>query len=135
MSGRYSLNLPIDLKQDAEQVAEQQGISLNQLILWSLTEKVTALKGKLDDPNFPAITYKLDEERQLTPVLRGKGVRVQTIVIAHQQWGETSAEIARQYELPERAVKEALAFYQAHKKAVDGLIEENDQLEAEHERA
>ena len=44
MSGRYSLNLPVDLKRDAEQVAEQHGISLNQLILWSLAEKVTTLK-------------------------------------------------------------------------------------------
>jgi uncharacterized protein (DUF433 family) len=60
---------------------------------------VPALKGKLDDPNFLAITYKLHEGRQLTPVLCGKGVRVQTIVIAHQQWGETIAEISRQYEL------------------------------------
>jgi predicted HicB family RNase H-like nuclease len=43
MNGRYSLNLPIDLKQDAEEAAQRQGVSLNQLILWSLAEKVTAL--------------------------------------------------------------------------------------------
>ena len=128
LNGRHSLNLPVDLKQDATQVAEQQGISLNQLILWSLTEKVTALKGKLDDPNFPSIAYKLDTENQLVPTLRGKGIRVQTIVIAFQHWNEPVSEIARQYDLSQLAVKEALAFYQAHKAAVDALILANNLL-------
>ena len=132
MSGRYSLNLPIDLKQEAEQIAEQQGISLNQLILWSLTEKVTELKGKLDDPDFPSITYKKDTANQLVPVIRGKGLRVQTIVIAAQKWNESEAEISKQYDLPKKVVSEALGFYSAHKTAVDALIGENDLLEGLH---
>ncbi len=135
MNGRYSLNLPVDLKQDAEQVAEQQGISLNQLILWSLAEKVTALKSKVDDPNFPVITYKLDTGNQLVPVIKGNGIRVQTIAIAFHDWKETPAEIARQYSLPERTVKEALAFYDAHKKAVDLLIEASSETDPAHDRA
>jgi uncharacterized protein (DUF433 family) len=134
MNGRYSLNLPVDLKREAEQVAEEQGISLNQLILWSLTEKVTALKGKLDDPHFPAITYKLDTENQLVPILRSRGIRVQTIVIAFYRWKESEQEIARQYDLPPSLVKEALSFYLAHKMAVDALLDENDRLEASHDR-
>ncbi len=100
MNGRYSLNLPVDLKQDAEQMAERQGISLNQLILWSLAEKVTALKSKLDDPNFPDITYKLDADNQLVPYIKGKGIRVQTLVIAFYEWKEPAAELSRQYDLP-----------------------------------
>ena len=32
MNGRYSLNLPVDLKQDAEQMAERQGISLEPIV-------------------------------------------------------------------------------------------------------
>jgi len=132
MSGRYSLNLPVDLKHEAEQVAEQQGVSLNQLILWSLTEKVTALKGKLDDPDFPSVTYKLDTLKQPVPIIRGKGIRIQTIVIAFHRWQETVADIARQYELSIPTVKEALAFYQAHKSIVDALINENDALEGGH---
>ncbi len=131
MSGRYSLNLPIDLKQEAEQVAERQGISLNQLILWSLTEKVTSLKSKIDDPDFPSITYKPDTTYQLVPVVRGKGIRVQTIVIAAQEWHETAAEISEQYDLPKKVVEEALAFYAAHKNAVDALIQENDRADAD----
>lgn len=132
MSGRYSLNLPVDLKREAEQVARQQGISLNQLILWSLTERVTSLKTSLDDPNFPSITYKVDTENQLVPVIRSKGIRVQTIVIAFHGWKEPVAEIAKQYDLPQRIVKEALSFYSAHKAAVDALINENDALEGQH---
>ncbi len=41
---RYALNLPINLKQEAVKIAKQQGISLNQFILWSVSEKVGALK-------------------------------------------------------------------------------------------
>jgi len=132
MNGRYSLNLPVDLKQDAEQIAKQQKISLNQLILWSLTEKVTSLKGNLDDPDFPSVSYKRDTTNQLIPVIRGKGIRVQTIVIASTQWKESTAEICRQYDLSKKMVEDALGFYAAHQNMVDALIEENKLLENEH---
>lgn len=132
MNGRYSLNLPVDLKQDAEQIAKQQKISLNQLILWSLTEKVTSLKGNLDDPDFPSVTYKRDTTNQLIPVIRGKGIRVQTIVIASTKWKESTAEICRQYDLSKKMVEDALGFYAAHQNMVDALIEENKLLENEH---
>jgi uncharacterized protein (DUF433 family) len=128
MNGRYSLNLPVALKHEAEEVAEQQGVSLNQLILWSLAEKVTSLKSKLDDPNFPNITYKLDTSSQPVPVIKGKGIRVQTLVLAHFHWKETIEELATQYELPQRSIKEALSFYNAHKTAVDALIQSNDDV-------
>ncbi len=133
MEGRFSLNLPADLKQEAKQAAERQGISLNQFILWSLTEKVAALRSKLDDPNYPAITYRLDTDNQPVPVVRGRGIRVQTIVIAHHHWHEAEADIAREYDLSLPVVKEALAFYQAHKSLVDALIAENDALESSHD--
>ena len=55
---RYPLNLPAKLKQEAEQWAADQGVSLNQFILWSVAEKVGALKQNLDDPAFPRITYR-----------------------------------------------------------------------------
>ena len=129
MNGRYSLNLPVDLKHDAEQVAERQGVSLNQLILWSLAEKVTTLKSKIDDPNFPDITYKLDSDNQLVPIIRGKGIRVQTLMIAFYNWKESVAEISQQYDLPQKTVKQALSFYEAHKKVVDALIESNSEGE------
>jgi uncharacterized protein (DUF433 family) len=132
MNGRYSLNLPVDLKQEAEQIAEQQKISLNQLILWSLTEKVTSLKGNLNDPEFPSISYRRDSTNQLIPIIRGKGIRVQTIVIASTQWKETVADICKQYDLSKKMVDDALGFYSAHKKIVDALIAENELLENVH---
>lgn len=133
MNGRYSLNLPVDLKQDAEQMAERQGVSLNQLILWSLAEKVTELKSKIDDPNFPDITYKLDSDNQLVPYIKGKGIRVQTLVIAFAEWKELAAELSRQYDLPQKMVKQALSFYEAHKKVVDALIDSNSEAEPIHD--
>jgi uncharacterized protein (DUF433 family) len=129
MNGRYSLNFPVDLKHDAEQVAERQGVSLNQLILWSLAEKVTTLKSKIDDPNFPDITYKLDSDNQLVPIIKGKGIRVQTLMIAYYNWKESVVEISQQYDLPQKTVKQALSFYEAHKKVVDALIESNSEGE------
>ena len=123
----------MDLKQEAERIAEQQGISLNQLILWSLAEKVTSLKGKLDDPDFPAITYQLNTENQPVPVVRARGIRVQTLVIAFYHWKESVVEIATQYDLSQTVVKEALSFYQAHKTILDALINENTVLAGEHD--
>jgi len=133
MNGRYSLNLPVDLKQEAEQIAQQQKISLNQLILWSLTEKVTSLKGNLNDPEFPSISYKRNSTNQLVPIISGKGIRVQTIVIASNHWKESVADICKQYDLSKKMVEDALGFYSAHKIFVDALIAENELLENVHD--
>lgn len=43
---RYPLSLPVQLKQEAEMLATQQGVSLNQFILWAVAEKVGALSNK-----------------------------------------------------------------------------------------
>ena len=56
---RYPLNLPADLHQAAAKIAQQQGISLNQFILWSVAEKVGELRRSLDDPTFPGIAYRV----------------------------------------------------------------------------
>jgi uncharacterized protein (DUF433 family) len=62
-------------------------------------------------------------------VLRGTGIRVQTIVISNREWNETPAEIAAQYDLSENRVKEALQFYQTHQAEVDLLIQSDSLLE------
>jgi len=116
---RYPLNLPAKLKQEAEQWATSQGVSLNQFILWSVAEKVGTLKQSLDDPTFPRITYRRGAAGQPVPVLRGTGLRVQTAVVAAQRWGLTPDEIAAEYGLSEAQVKEALAFYEAHRAEID----------------
>lgn len=130
MSGRYAVNLPIDLKKEAEALARQQGVSLNQFILWSVAEKVSALKAGLDDPEFPGITYRRGAAGIPIPILRSTGIRVQSIVISHQDWQETPDEIAVQYGLPPSQVREALGFYIAHQTEIDLLIEADSQAES-----
>jgi len=127
---RYPLTLPAQLKSDAERLADEQGISLNQFILWSVAEKVGALHAGLDDPNFPNITYRRGASGQLMPVLRGTGVRVQTIVIAAQDWKLSPSRIAEEYELSESRVEEALSFYNEHHAEVDANIHVEQGLES-----
>jgi len=127
---RYPLNLPAQLKKEAEQWAASQGVSLNQFIMWSVAEKVGALRQDLNDPDFPQITYRRGAEAVPTPILRGTGIRVQTIVVAAQQWGLSVEQIAAEYDLTPSQVEEALAFYQAHRTEVDAAIEAERTLEA-----
>ena len=128
---RYPLNLPQQLKREAEALARNQGVSLNQFILWATAEKVGALSQQLDDPAFPQITYHRGTSGAPTPVLRGTGVRVQTIVVAHEQWGMTAAEIAEEYGLTQRQIEEALAFYAAHREEIDARLDSEARLARE----
>lgn len=120
---RYPLNLPQQLKQEAELWAKRQGVSLNQFILWATAEKVGALNQQMDDPEFPQITYRRGAAGIPNPVLRGTGIRVQAIVVAQREWGLTTAEIAEQYSLPIAQIEEALAFFVAHRAEIDTQIE------------
>ncbi len=126
---RYALSLPQQLKQKAEEIARQQGVSLNQFILWAVAEKVGSLAEGLADPNFPGIGYRRGSTGQPSPVLHGLGIRVQTIVVCHHDWGMNSAQIAEDYGVSEARVKEALAFYQAHRAEIDASIQADSQLE------
>jgi uncharacterized protein (DUF433 family) len=116
---RYPLNLPAKLKQEAEQWAANQGVSLNQFILWSVAEKVGTLKQSLDDPAFPRVTYRRGAAGQPVPVVRGTGIRIQTVVVAAQRWDLTPDQIAAEYGLTEAQVKETLAFYETHRSEID----------------
>ncbi len=119
---RYPLNLPAILKQEAEDLANRQGISLNQFILWAVAEKVGELRQGVDDPAFPRITYRRGSAGTPRPVLRGTGIHVETIVTANQRWGQAEEEIAEQYDLSKAQVKEALAFYKVHQAEIDANI-------------
>jgi len=130
---RYPLNLPVQLKEEAERWAASQGVSLNQFIMWSVAEKVGALRQDLNDPDFPQIIYRRGAAGLPTPVLRGIGIRVQTVVVAARQWGLGVDQIAAEYDLTESQVAEALSFYEAHRAEVDGAIEAEQELEPAHE--
>lgn len=129
---RYPLNLPMQLKKEAEQWASSQGVSLNQFILWAVAEKVGGLKQGLDDPACPHVTYRRGASGRPVPVLRGAGVRVQTVVVAIQQWGLSPAQVAAEYDLSESQVKGALGFYEAHTQEIQADIAAEGALEAAH---
>jgi uncharacterized protein (DUF433 family) len=126
---RYPLNLPARLKHEAERWAVSQGVSLNQFILWAVAEKVGALNQGLDDPAFPHVTYRRGASGQPNPVLRGTRVRVQTLVVAAREWGLSPAQIATEYDLTEAQVKDALAFYEAHRQEIEASIAAEQALE------
>ncbi|MBD2104746.1 DUF433 domain-containing protein [Leptolyngbya sp. FACHB-261] len=124
------MNLPPQLQQEAEKWAAQQGISLEQFILRAITEKIGNLSQQLDDPAFPEITQRQGASGLLTPDLRGTRVRVQTLVVAAQQWGLPANQIAAEYSLTEAQVNAALAFYEAHRAQIDTAITVEQNLEA-----
>ena len=98
---QHTLQLPPQLKQEAELWAAQQGISLDQFVLRAVAEKIGASRYQSDDPAFPQITYRQGSSGESQPVLRGTGIRVQTIVFAAQQWYLLPAQIAIEYDLTE----------------------------------
>ena len=123
---RYPLHLPLELQQEAARLAQRQGVSLNQFILWSVAEKVGELRRSLDDPALPHITYRRGAAGHPTPIIRGTGIRVQTIVLAARHWGMAPAEIARDYGLTEQQVNECLAFYEARRAEIDESIQADE---------
>jgi uncharacterized protein (DUF433 family) len=126
---RYPLNLPARLKQEAEAWAADQGVSLNQFIMWAVAEKVGSLKHGLDDPDHPHVTYRRGAAGIPTPVLRGTGIRVQTLVVAAQLWEWTPTQIADEYGLSVIQVEDALAFYETHRTQIDAAITAEQEME------
>lgn len=126
----YTLNLPVQLQQEAEKLATLQGISLDRFILWAVAEKVATLKQRNDDPDFPQITYVRGASGELVPVLRGTRLRVQTIVIAAHKWGFSPNQIADEYDISEAQVNEVLAFYATHSQEIDASIAAEQIIEA-----
>jgi uncharacterized protein (DUF433 family) len=129
---RYPLNLPVELKREAEEWAATQGVSLNQFIMWAVAEKVGALRQQLDDPEFPHITYRRGASGIPTPVVRGTNIRVQTLVVAHQTWELSVEQIAEEYAVTKSQVEEALAFYTVHQEEIQRALEAEQALEADH---
>jgi uncharacterized protein (DUF433 family) len=128
---RYALNLPVDLKREAEEMAKKQGVSLNQFIMWSVAEKVVSMRNQLDDPNFPQITHRRGGSGIPRPVIRGTALHVQSIVL-WMQYGESPEKVAANYNLDIKQVHEAQAFYEAHKAEIDADIQAERDLEEQH---
>ncbi|MEA3396895.1 MAG: DUF433 domain-containing protein [Chloroflexota bacterium] len=129
---RYPLNLPVQLKENAEQWAARQGVSLNQFIMWTIAEKVGQLSHSVDDPAFPCVTYRRGAAGQPTPVLRGTGIRVQTVVVAMQVWEMTQEQVMAEYDLSPSQINAALGFYKAHRPEIDAAIAAEQVAETTH---
>ncbi|MBI3957684.1 MAG: DUF433 domain-containing protein [Chloroflexi bacterium] len=131
---RYALNLPVELKQEAELMAKQQGVSLNQFIQWAVAEKVGGLRQTLDDPRFPLITYRRGGSGAMQPMIRGTNLRVKTLVVAYKYWEMSAEQIADEWPVSESAVQEALAFYDAHRNEIDAHLTEEANIAQEYAR-
>lgn len=116
------LKLPKKLKREAEIWAEKQNISLNQFIVEAVAEKVGNLNQNLDDPKFPRITYRRGASGIPSPLIRGTGVRVQTVVTAAQQWEMDADQIAEEYDLDLESINQAMYFYKAHQSEIERAI-------------
>lgn len=127
-----TLKLPLYLRDEAEQWASRQGVSLDEFIVWAVAERVGGLKQALDDPRFPHVTYRRGASGWPVPVLRGTGIRAQTIVVAAHRWHMSTAEIAQEHGLTEQPVKDALAFYEAHSGEIDSSLAEEERAERAH---
>lgn len=62
-------------------------------------------------------------------MLSGTGLRVQSVVVASRTWGWSTERIADEYGLSREQVEQALAFYAAHKQAIDMDIKNESELE------
>ena len=81
---------------------------------------------------FPEITYARGASGELVPVLRGTGLRVQTVVIAAHKWSFSPNQIATEYDLSEAQVNDVFAFYAAHSQEIDASIAAERIIEATH---
>jgi len=66
------------------------------------------------------------------PVIRGTGIRVQTIAGAVRYCQMSVEDIAADYDLSEAQVKEAQSFYKAHKYEIDAAMAAEEALEPTH---
>jgi uncharacterized protein (DUF433 family) len=132
---RYSLSLPSELKQDAERYASEQGVSLNQFILWAVAEKVGGLSRGLDDARFPQVVYRKGAAGAPIPSLRGSGIRVRTLWVANRNEGQSAEQLANEYGLRLDQVEEALAFCEAHKSEIEASVALDEALAEEAARA
>lgn len=76
------------------------------------------------------IVYQRGAAGQPEPVLSGTGIRVQTIVVAHQVWGMNPLEIAADYDLTAEQVAAALSFYEAHRGEIDASLADEQARES-----
>jgi uncharacterized protein (DUF433 family) len=76
------------------------------------------------ETQFPHVTYRRGAAGTAVPVVRGTGIRVQTLVTASRSWEMTPAQVAEEYELTVEQVENALEFYCAHRGEIEAALSE-----------
>ena len=89
----------------------------------------TSRGKRIDDPRFPHIAYRRGAAGWYQPVLRGTGIRVQTIAVELHNWKMQVPEIAADHELTEEQVSEALAFFEAHRDEIEASLADEQKSE------
>lgn len=74
------------------------------------------------DERFPHILIRIWSSGIPTPHIKDRGLRVETLVIAHHHHSETLESLATAYDLPIEIVQEALEYYDAHRDEIENLI-------------
>jgi uncharacterized protein (DUF433 family) len=92
---------------------------------------VNALNQQLDDPQFPQTAYRHGASGITMPVIRGTGIRIHAVAVAHEQWGMSPAEIAEQYDLSVKQIEEALAFFAAHRTEIENHLALEERIAGE----
>lgn len=124
------LNLPSRLKEEAEQWATRQGVSLDAFVVWAVAEKLGELKQGLGDSRFPRIIYRRGASVRPIPVVRGTAIRVQTLIVESRDWQMSPIQIAEDHDLSLEQVQEALAFYQVYRTEIDLTLAAEQQIES-----
>jgi len=102
-----------------------------RVILEDVTLAGAAASAPLSDPEFPQVTYRRGASGRSVPVLRDTSILVRTVAALAQQ-GQSVEEMAEHYGLSAGQVKEALAFYEAHRQEIDTNVQEEGDLEGAH---
>ena len=106
---------------------------VREVVIQTLEEMRHAGELPLDDPKFPLITYvRGSVSDYVLPVIRGTRIRVQTVAMAVNKHKEKPEEFAENYGIGVNQVREALGFYDAHKKEIDENIAYEENLERQH---
>jgi len=106
---------------------------IRDVVRQALDEMRNAGGLPLDDPKFPLVTYVRGSISDYAlPVIRGTRIRVQTVAVAVNRHKEKPEEFAEDYGIGINQVREALGFYDAHKKEIDENIEYEENLERQH---
>jgi hypothetical protein len=96
-------------------------------MLWAVSEKVGSLKQQLDDLAYPQITYR--RGRQPRAAAARQRLARSDGCSASEQWDLPPACIAEEYGQPESAIRDALAFYGAHRAEIDASLTAEEALE------